>query len=138
MIDQRGCAFVPRVVVVPAGGTVDFLNNDRLLHNIHATPKLNVAFNRTQPKDRTIPVTFQKTEIVRIDCDLHSWMRAWVVVADHPLYRVTPADGTFAFDNLPPGKYRVQIWHERLGSIVKEVAVPDNGSAPLGVEVKLP
>ena len=73
-IDQNGCVFVPRVVVVPAGGTVDFLNSDRLLHNIHATPKLNVSFNRTQPKDRTIPVTFAKPEIVRINCDLHSWM----------------------------------------------------------------
>lgn len=137
-IDQRGCAFAPRVVVVPAGGIVDFLNNDRLLHNIHATPKLNVAFNRTQPKDRTIPITFQKAEIVRIDCDLHSWMRAWVVVADHPFYRVTPADGTFAFDNLPPGRYTLQIWHERLGSVAKEVSVPDKGSAPLSVELKLP
>ena len=48
-MDQKGCSFVPRVVVVPAGGTVDFLNSDRLLHNIHATPKRNVSFNRTQP-----------------------------------------------------------------------------------------
>ena len=73
-MDQNGCVFVPRVVIVPAGGTVDFLNSDRLLHNIHATPKLNVSFNRTQPKDRTIPVTFAKPEIVQINCDLHSWM----------------------------------------------------------------
>ena len=103
-IDQNGCAFIPRVVVVPAGGTVDFLNSDRLLHNIHATPKLNVSFNRTQPKDRTIPVTFAKPEIVRINCDLHSWMIGWVVVAAHRFYAVTGADGQFAFDNLPPGQ----------------------------------
>jgi len=137
-IDQRGCAFVPRVVVVPVGGTVDFLNNDRLLHNIHATPKLNVAFNRTQPKDRTIPITFTKAEIVRIDCDLHSWMRSWVVVADHPYYRVTQADGAFTYDNLPPGRYRLQIWQERLGTVARDITVPDNGSAALNVELKLP
>ena len=71
---------------VPAGGTVDFLNSDRLLHNIHATPKLNASFNRTQPKSRTIPITFDKPEIVRINCDLHSWMAGWVVVAAHPFY----------------------------------------------------
>jgi plastocyanin len=135
-IDQRGCAFVPRVVVVRAGGTVDFLNNDRLLHNIHATPKLNVSFNRTQPKDRTIPITFLKPEIVRIDCDLHSWMRAYVVVAGHPYFRVTPADGAFAYDNLPPGRYRLQIWHERLGTVTREVTVPDKGNATLNVELK--
>src|SRR5437763_15682609 len=70
-MDQNGCVFSPRVVVVPAGGTVDFLNSDRLLHNIHATPKLNVSFNRTQPKGRNIAVTFEKPEIVRITCDLH-------------------------------------------------------------------
>jgi plastocyanin len=137
-IDQRSCAFVPRIAVVRTGGTIDFLNNDRLLHNIHATPKLNVAFNRTQPKDRTIPITFQKAEIVRIDCDLHSWMRAWVVVADHPYYRVTQGDGTFAFDNLPPGRYRLQIWHERLGTTSQDVTVPDTGSAAVKVELKTP
>ena len=137
-IDQRGCAFVPRVVIVPVGGTVDFLNNDRLLHNIHATPKLNVSFNRTQPKDRTIPITFTQAEIVRIDCDLHSWMRSWVVVAAHPYYRVTPPTGAFAFDNLPAGRYKLQVWHERLGRSTREIVVPEKGSAPLDIELKLP
>ena len=137
-IDQRGCAFVPRVVVVPAGGTVDFLNNDRLLHNIHATPMLNVAFNRTQPKDRTIPITFQKAEIVRIDCDLHSWMRAWVIVVEHSFYQVTPADGGFAFENLPPGTYKLQVWHERLGKVARDITVPEKGSVSQDIELKLP
>ena len=136
-IDQQGCLFVPRIVVVPAGGTVDFLNSDRLLHNIHATPKLNFSFNRTQPKNRTIPVIFAKPEIVRIDCDLHSWMTAWVVVAAHPYYAVTRADGKFSFDNLPPGSYRIQIWHERLGAVPKEVLVPENGDAAFTVEMRL-
>ncbi|HKO01977.1 MAG TPA: hypothetical protein VJ032_09810, partial [Thermoanaerobaculia bacterium] len=61
-MDQNGCVFIPRIVIVPAGGTVDFLNSDRLLHNIRATPKLNASFNRTQPKSRTIPITFDKPE----------------------------------------------------------------------------
>ena len=137
-MDQKGGVFVPRVVIVPAGGTVDFLNSDRLLHNIHATPKLNVSFNRTQPKDRTIPVTFAKPEIVRIDCDLHSWMTAWVVVAAHPYYVVTKGDGQFVFDGLPAGAYRLQVWHERLGTMSAEVKVPESGSAPINVELKGP
>jgi len=135
-IDQKGCAFIPRIVVVPAGGTVDFLNSDRLLHNIHATPKLNVAFNRTQPKSRTIPVTFAKPEIVRINCDLHSWMAAWVVVAAHPFYAITGADGQFAFDNLPPGEYKLQIWHERLGTVPASVTVRDQQPAQVTIEMK--
>lgn len=133
-IDQNGCVFVPRVVIVPAGGTVDFLNSDRLLHNIHATPKLNVSFNRTQPKDRTIPVTFAKPEIVRINCDLHSWMVGWVVVAAHPYYAITGADGQFAFENLPAGNYKLHTWHERLGTVQTNVTV---GAQPARVTVEM-
>lgn len=135
-MDQNGCVFIPRVVVVPAGGTVDFLNSDRLLHNIHATPKLNVSFNRTQPKDRTIPVTFAKPEIVRINCDLHSWMVGWVVVSEHPYYAITGADGQFSFDNLPPGKYDLQVWHERLGTMQASATVGAQQPARVTVEMK--
>jgi plastocyanin len=135
-MDQNGCVFIPRVVLVPAGGTVDFLNSDRLLHNIHATPKLNVSFNRTQPKSRTIPVTFAKPEIVRINCDLHSWMVGWVVVAEHPYYAITGADGQFAFDNLPPGQYKLQVWHERLGTTQATATVGDQQAATVTVEMK--
>src|SRR5438094_2192295 len=124
-MDQNGCVFIPRVVVVPASGTVDFLNSDRLLHNIHATPKLNVSFNRTQPKSRTIPITFDKPEIVRIHCDLHSWMAGWVVVAAHPFYAITGGNGQFAFDNLPPGQYQLKVWQERLGTVSTDVTVGD-------------
>ncbi len=136
-IDQKGCLFVPRVVVVTAGGTVDFLNSDRLLHNIHATPKLNVSFNRTQPKNRTISVTFAQPEIVRVDCDLHSWMTAWVIVAAHPYYAITKADGQFTFDGLPPGSYRLRIWHERSRALPVDVTVPERGNAAVTVEMKL-
>ncbi len=135
-IDQNGCSFAPRVAIVPAGGTVDFLNSDRLLHNIHASPKLNVAFNRTQPKNRTIPITFAQPEIVRVDCDLHSWMTAWVVVAAHPYYAVTKADGQFTFEDLPPGSYRLRIWQERLGTVQREVTIPAKVSAEIKVEMK--
>jgi plastocyanin len=137
-MDQNGCEFIPRLVLVPAGGTVDFLNSDRLLHNIHATPKLNASFNRTQPKSRTIPITFDKPEIVRINCDLHSWMAGWVVVAAHPFYAITGADGQFAFDNLPPGQYKLQIWHERLGMSAANVTVGDQQAARVTVEMKAP
>ena len=83
-MDQKQCVFVPRVVLVPAGGVVEFLNGDRLLHNLRGQTKDNPSFNRTQPKGRTIPILFKTPEIIRIDCDLHPWMRAWVVVAEHP------------------------------------------------------
>lgn len=124
-IDQQQCVFIPRVVVVPVGGTVEFLNSDRLLHNIHSVSKENSPVNRTQPRGRTIPVAFAKPEIISIKCDLHPWMIAWVVVADHPFYAVTNNEGEFVLDNVPPGQYALRIWHESLGTLRKDVTVSD-------------
>ncbi len=133
-LDQKQCNFAPRVVVVPVGGTVEFLNSDRLLHNIHSRSKDNPTFNRTQPKGRAIPITFTKPEIVRIDCDLHSWMRAWVVVTDNPFYAVTGGNGEFVLDGLPAGTYSLSVWQETLGTVTKEVKVGD-GDANVVIEM---
>jgi plastocyanin len=127
--DQKQCVFVPRVIVVPAGGTVEFLNSDRLLHNLHSASTDNPSFNRTQPKGRTIPIAFRKPEIIRIDCDLHPWMRAWVVVAEHPFHAVTNDRGEFVLENVPRGTYTLQVWHESLGVVKKDVAVSDGVTA---------
>jgi plastocyanin len=126
-MDQQACTFVPRVVVVPVGGTVEFLNSDRLLHNVRSDGKENPPFNRAQPHARTIAIAFRSPEILRVDCDLHSWMRGWVVVSEHPFYVVTNADGEFAFDNIPPGKYTLHVWHEVLGRMSEEVTVAESG-----------
>ena len=135
-MDQRQCAFVPRVVVVPVGGTVEFLNSDRLLHNVRSAGKENPPFNRAQPHARTISVTFKKPEFLRVDCDLHSWMRGWVVVAEHPFYTVTNEQGEFTLENVPPGKYTLQVWQESLGTVTQEVTVGDKGAA--SVTVRMP
>jgi len=136
-MDQKNCVFVPRVVLVPAGGTVEFLNSDRLLHNLHSASRENPTFNRTQPKGRAIPIAFAKPEIIRINCDLHSWMRAWVVVADHPFYALTNEAGEFSLPGVPPGKYTLQIWQESLGISTREVAVRDD-DAVVRVELTAP
>ena len=95
-VDQQGCVYAPRVVIVPVGGTVEFLNSDPLLHNLHSVSTENPTVNRTQPKGRTIPVIFKKAETVRVDCDLHTWMRAWVVATDYPFIAVTGPVGEAA------------------------------------------
>ncbi len=138
-MDQKGCVFVPRVLVVPVGGTVDFLNSDRLLHNLHSVSKENPEFNRTQPRNRTIPITFTKPEVVTITCDLHSWMKSWVVVAEHPFYAVTDASGAFRIPNVPPGKYRVRMWQESLGQTTRDVTVgPQGGAAEFNLKTLAP
>jgi plastocyanin len=136
-MDQKGCVFVPHVVLVPTGGTVEFQNSDRLLHNLHSVSRDNPTFNRTQPKGRSIPLTFSKPEIIQLNCDLHSWMRAWVVVADHPFYALTNDAGEFVLPNVPPGKYVLQIWQEAVGITSRDVSVgPDD--ARVTVELKAP
>ena len=135
-MDQQQCVYVPRVVVVPVGDTVEFLNTDRLLHNLHSNSTGNPTFNRTQPRGRTIPIVFKKAEIIRVDCDLHPWMRAWVVVAEHPFYAVTNNQGEFILDNVPPGEYPLQLWHESLGAVTQHVTVRDEAIATVRVEMR--
>lgn len=134
-VDQKECTFLPRVVIVPAGGKIDFLNSDRLLHNLHATPNANPPFNRTQPKGRTITISFSHPEIIRVTCDLHSWMRGWVVVADHPFYALTDGAGAFELRGLPAGRYTLKVWQERLGTTSKDVVVGDQEPTAVTLEM---
>ena len=135
-MDQKQCVFVPRVVVVPVGGTVEFLNSDRLLHNVRGGGKENPPFNRAQPHARTIAIGFKSPEVLRVDCDLHSWMRGWIVVADHPFYAVTNEEGEFVFENVPPGKYKLQAWQETLGRVNQEVTVAGEGTQTITVRME--
>jgi len=132
-MDQKQCSFIPRVVIVPAGGTVEFLNSDRLLHNVRSVGKENPPFNRAQPHARSISFTFKQPELLRVDCDLHSWMRGWVVVAEHPFYAVTNEQGEFTLENVPRGKYTLQVWQESLGNVTQEVVVGDKGATTVSV-----
>ena len=135
-MDQKQCSFVPRVVIVPVGGTMEFLNSDRLLHNVRSTAKENSPFNRAQPHARTISFVFKQPELLRVDCDLHSWMRGWVVVAAHPFYAVTNEQGEFSLENVPPGKYTLQIWQESLGTVTQDVTVGNKATATVTVEMR--
>jgi plastocyanin len=140
-LDQKECAFVPHVVVASINNPVSFLNTDRLLHNLHSTSKSNPRFNRAQPKGRTIQVTFKVPEIIQIECDLHTWMSAWVVVGDHPFYTVTNEQGAFVLDNVAPGSYTLRIWQESLGTVTKEITVAPKVGADVMIELsasKLP
>ncbi|HVO92967.1 MAG TPA: hypothetical protein VMT22_09020 [Terriglobales bacterium] len=132
-MDQKQCSFIPRVVIVPVGGTVEFLNSDRLLHNVRSNGKENPPFNRAQPHARSIAFSFKQPERLRVDCDLHSWMRGWVVIAEHPFYAITNEQGEFTLGNVPQGKYTLQVWQETLGTITQEIVVKDKGITTLSV-----
>lgn len=113
VIEQRGKAFEPHVMAVPVGSTVSFPNFDSVYHNVFSLSK-NKAFDLGMYKNgQTRDVTFDKPGIVRLGCNLHASMSAFLIVVDAPHYAVVGADGSFSFKSLAPGKYKVQAWTER-------------------------
>ncbi len=119
VLDQRGCAFGPRVMGVQVGQAVLVRNSDPVEHNIHPMPKNNRAWNEgMSPGAPDMKRHFARPEVmIKVKCNVHSWMRSYVGVLDHPYFAVTGADGTFDLKNLPPGDYTIGVWHEKLGEL---------------------
>ena len=135
-LDQKGCKYTPRVVVVPTTGQLDILNNDGILHNIHTYSTANPSINKAQPKfKKVLTEKFAKPEIIKAACDAHAWMTGWIVATDHPFVAVTDEKGSFTIKDVPAGNYKVEIWHETLGKQVKEVSVKAKEEAKLNVEM---
>jgi hypothetical protein len=129
-LDQRGCWFIPHVQVVPAGVEIDIINSDGILHNIHTFPKNNPPINMAQPKFKKIMShAFARPDVVKVNCDVHSWMNAWIVVAPHPYFAVTDEDGRFTMSDVPGGTYTLRAWHEALGTREQTIAVQPGGTA---------
>ena len=134
-LDQKGCSFVPHVLVVPAGEQFFTGNRDGILHNIHTRGETNRPINKAQPGFvEKLSMTLRYPGIVRVECDVHDWMRAWIVVAAHPYYAVTESDGSFALEAVPPGTYTLQVWHEHLGTLSREVTVLAGAEAKVDLE----
>jgi plastocyanin len=128
-IDQNGCVYEPRMVAVRVGQTLQVRNSDDGLHNVHGIASDHDAFNVSQPvKDMVNVFHPQDPGILRLKCDVHTWMVAFVGVANHPFFAVTGKDGTFVLQNVPAGTYDVRAWHERFGAITSKVHV-DAGQA---------
>ncbi|MGH7819413.1 MAG: carboxypeptidase regulatory-like domain-containing protein [Candidatus Binatia bacterium] len=134
-IDQRGCMFAPRVVGVQTGQTLEFLNSDPTLHNVHTTPANSRAANfGLGVRGAKRPIRIDRAEVmVTVKCDVHPWMRAYVGVLDHPHFAVTGADGSFRLGGLPPGEYVLESWHERFGR--KSAAVKVGAGESAEVEI---
>ena len=115
VLDQNGCAYSPHVQGVMVGQDLLIKNSDATLHNIHGLPKLNPEFNFAMPKVvKEKAIKFVKAELtIKIKCDVHSWMKAYVSVFDHPYFTVTNDSGYYQIDNIPPGTYEVIAWQEK-------------------------
>ena len=133
VLNQEGCRYRPHVFGVQVGQTLEIVNSDMTLHNIHATPSVNDEFNMGQPiQGMRFERTFDEPEVmVPFQCDVHSWMNAYAGVLDHPYFAVTGADGAFDIGGLPPGDYVIEAWHEELGTQIGNVTVGENATAEL-------
>lgn len=129
-LDQKGCQYHPHVMGIMVGQTYRILNSDGVLHNVHALPKINKAFNRAMPATvKEATASFDKPEaLFQIKCDVHPWMNAYVGAFTHPFYSVTGTDGKYTISGLDAGTYEITAWHERLGTQTATVTVAATGS----------
>ena len=135
ILDQQGCRYLPHVFGIQVGQTLQVVNSDPTLHNIHATPANNPEFNTGQPiQGMTFDRTFDNVEVmVPFKCDVHGWMNAYLGVLDHPFFAVTAPDGSFDISGLPPGDYVLEAWHEELGTQTQNVTVAEGGTAEMSL-----
>ena len=114
--DQTSCVFNPHVALVAEGGTVTFKNSDSVLHNVKSSSLKNPPFNEGVEAGKSMKKTFKNGhEEVKITCSVHPWMAGYVIVMDNPYYAVTDENGNFEIKDVPPGKYKVVVWHESMG-----------------------
>lgn len=132
-LDQQRCRFRPHVLVAPVGSTLAVQNGDDLLHSVHGWEGRRTRFDLVTPsKGDRVPTKLPKPGVIQVQCDVHSWMKAYVVVTDAPA-AVTGQDGGFAIRGVPPGTYTVTAWHERLGERTAQITVPVQG--PVSVDL---
>jgi plastocyanin len=126
-LDQRNEMFVPHVLAIVAGTTVDFPNNDRTYHNVFSLSKTKTFDLGRYATGRSKAVRFDKPGIVRVFCDIHSHMSAFILVFAHRYFSLASEDGTYRLENVPPGTYNVVAWNESSPLETRRVVVPESG-----------
>ena len=132
VLDQVGCKYVPHVIAVMRGGSVEFRNSDGTMHNIHTMPmEGNEPIDISQAAKGAPQVKqFQKPEIMMpVRCNNHPWMNAFINVSETPFFAVSAADGTFTITGLPAGDYTLGAVQEMLGEQTVQVTVKPQGAS---------
>lgn len=120
-IDQRNETFVPHLLPVQVGTRVDFPNSDSIYHNVFSLSKTKKFDLGRYPKGASRSVVFDEVGVVRVFCEIHSHMSAFIVVLPHSYFDTTNENGTYRIDDIPPGRYRVVAWSDPLEAVVREV-----------------
>lgn len=120
---QKDFAFHPRVLPVLVGTTVDFPNQDDLYHNVFSFSSTKKFDLGRYPSGESKGQTFDKPGLVKIYCEIHDHMRAFILVLQNPYFAVTDEQGGYAIRNIPPGRYRLKVWQEDSKEASKEIVV---------------
>ena len=150
IMDQRNLEFIPHVLPVPVGSSIEFPNNDKVDHNVFSmsrTKKFNLG---SYKPGESKTVVFDKPGIVELRCDVHAEMAAYILVMKSPYFAVTDKKGNFQIPDanylkqaglgnladLAPGKHLIKTWHEKLKTQKKAITVPENGDVTVQLSLK--
>ena len=134
-LDQQACAFAPHILVAPVGSAVDVVNSDKALHNVRVQAGDVKLMNYAMPiPGHVIPTKLRKEGIFKVSCDVHPWMRAWMLVLPTTAYAVTDENGAYRIEGVPAGRHKIKIWHERLGEKDAEVEIEAGKTATNDVQ----
>ena len=137
-LDQRGQRFVPHVVAIGVGGTVDFPNSDPFFHNVFSLSDVRSFDLGRYASGKSKVVRFDKPGVVRVFCDIHAHMSAFIFVFAHPYFDVTDGVGRYRIDGVPPGTHALVLWNETIEPETRQVIVPDGGEVEVNFTVAAP
>jgi len=111
-LDQRNESFVPPLLAVTVGSTVDFPNSDRVFHNVFSLSKARRFDLGRYPRGQSRSVVFDRPGVVRVFCEIHSHMSAFILVFAHRFFALADAEGRYRIDGVPAGSYTLALWHD--------------------------
>lgn len=137
VMDQRELEFIPHVLPVLVGTTVDFLNSDAVLHNVFTPDKCAGRFNLgSWPQGETRSYTFDKPCVAALLCNVHPEMEGFVLALPTPYFAVSDRDGAYAIEGLPDGDYTVKVWHPKLAELSDSLTVAGDTKADFELKKK--
>ena len=137
IVDQLNLTYVPRVLAMQKGTTIDFPNSDAVRHNVFSPPTAALQFNLgTYPTGVVKEVLFDIVGETPLLCNVHAEMAGYVVTFENPYFAITDKDGNYTIEGVPAGKYVVKTWHEKLKELSQEVTVEPGNAATANFELK--
>ena len=138
IIDQKGEVFMPHILAVQSGTRVAFPNSDVIYHNVFSFSRVKRFDLGRYPKGQSRTVIFDRVSLVRVFCEIHSHMSAFVMVLPHPYFDITDGSGTYRISKIPPGRYHVVVWNDQFRSARREVVLKSGENTKLDFVLEQP